>query len=166
MTKKRNKSYLEISKQARAIIKANVPVDVQKIKEQITETKNIRSKKEALAVSAFWLAVARSLGENIPMELIEERFNKLKGKNNSSSLAIRQELNRTIKTIDNQQIKSILSGMDQKKLVTAVAETVVQSMGSQNTIKEITKQDEEHGWTKFIIALAVVLVAKFASRKG
>ena len=80
MSKNRKKSYLDITKQTRAILKANVPVDVNKIKEQITEVKNIKTKKEALAVSAFWLAVAKSLGEDISTQDIEQRFNKMKRK--------------------------------------------------------------------------------------
>ena len=165
MTTRSNKTYLEISKQARAILNANVPVDVSKIQEQTVEVKNIKTKKEAIATSAFWLAVARSLGENIPAHKIEEKLNKLKGKNTSSSIQIRKELNETIRQIKNKQIKSILAGMDQKKLVTAVAETVVNTLGSQNTVDMIVKKDDGPGWTKFILALAVVIVAKFASRK-
>ena len=55
--------------------------------------------------------------------------------------------------------------MDHKKLVSAVAETVVQSMGSPNTVKQITKQDEENGWTKFIIALADCYNCKVCKQK-
>ena len=160
------KDYLEISKQARAILNANVPVDVAKIQEQTGSVKNIKTRKEAIATSAFWLAVARSLGENIPAHVIEKKLNKLKGKNNASSIEIRQELNDTMKQIKNKQIRSILSGMDQKKLVAAVAETVVGNIGSQNTVDAITKRDDDTGWTKFVIALAVVIIAKFASRKS
>ena len=67
--------------------------------------------------------------------------------------------------LKNKQIKSILAGMDQKKLVAAVAETVVGNIGSQNTVDAITKRDDDTGWTKFFIALAVVIIAKFASKK-
>ena len=104
MSKNGKKSYLEISKQARAILNANVPVDVAKIKAQTGSVKNIKTKKEALATSAFWLAVARSLGENIPAHVIEKKLNKLKGKNNASSIEIRQELNDTMRQIKNKQI--------------------------------------------------------------
>ena len=93
MSQKRIKNYLNIAKQTRGILNANVPVDINKIQEQTAEIKNIRTKKEAIATSAFWLAVARSLGENIPAHVIETKLNKLKGKNNASSIEIRQELN-------------------------------------------------------------------------
>lgn len=165
MSTNHKNNYLEISKQAKAILNANVPVDVARIQEQTGSIKNIKTRKEAIATSAFWLAVARSLGENIPAHVIETKLNKLKGKNNASSIEIRQELNDTMKQIENKQIRSILAGMDQKKLVAAVAETVVGNIGSKSTVETIVKQEDNSGWTKFVIALAVVIIAKFVSRK-
>jgi hypothetical protein len=89
----------------------------------------------------------------------------LKGKNNSSAIEIRKTLNNTLSKIRNPEIRSILSSLDQKKMATAIAETVLQQVGSKNTVKEITKQDEDSGWAKFGIALILVLAAKFFTKK-
>lgn len=159
------KKYLEVAKQARSILASKVPVNIQKARKQSVELKNIKTKKDALANSAFWLAVAKSQGENIPESEINSRLNKLKSKNNSSAIEIRQILNNTMGLIHNHEIRSLLTSLDQKKMVTEIAETVVQSLGSKNTIKEITKQNEQHGWAKFGIALFFVMAAKFLTQR-
>lgn len=165
MSKNSRKNYLDVSKQVRNVLEANVPVDIDKIQSQIIETHNIKTNKEAIAISAFWLAAARTHGEDIDKTYIENLLNKLKGKNNSSALEIRKTLNDAINMISNRKIKGILSTMDQKKMATAIAETVLQKVGSKDTVKQITKQDEDNGWTKFGIALIIVIAAKFLTRR-
>lgn len=165
MSQNNKKNYLSISKQARNILEANVPVDIEKIRSQSIEVRNIKTNKDAIAISAFWLAAARSQGEDIKKNDVENLLNKLKGKNNSSAIEIRKTLNNTLSKIRNPEIRSILSSLDQKKMATAIAETVLQQVGSKNTVKEITKQDEDSGWAKFGIALILVLAAKFFTKK-
>ena len=165
MPQNSKKNYLSIAKQTRGILNADVPVDVQKMKEQSIDIKNIKSNKEAIAISAFWLSVARSQGEDIKKSDIEKLLNKLKGKNNSSALSIRQTLNNALYQISNQDIRNILTNMDQKKMATAIAETVLQKVGTKNTVKQITQQNEDNGWAKFGIALFIVLAAKFFTKK-
>ena len=165
MSQKNKKSYLSISKQARSILDANIPVDIAKIRSQSIEVRNIKTNKDAIAISAFWLAAARSQGENIKKNEIEDLLNKLKGKNNSSAIEIRKTLNNALEKIKNPEIRSILSSLDQKKMATAIAETVIQEVGSKNTVKQITMQNEDNGWAKFGIALILVIAAKFLTRK-
>ena len=67
------KQYLEVAKQARAILAAKEPVDIQKAREQSVELRNIKTKKDALANSAFWLAVAKSVLKTFDNDFSNEK---------------------------------------------------------------------------------------------
>ena len=166
-----SKNYLAIAKQTRGILDANVPVNVYELENQIPHISKLRTKKDAYATTAFWLAVARSNGEKIPYQTITQLLNKLKGKNNRSQIQIRQIINNGMNLItginpSTQKVKGILSGIEQDGIVESVAETVVnaltQNKGSTNSI---TMDQSGKGWGKFAVAVLVVLIAKFMNKR-
>ena len=65
-----NKNYLSIAKQTRGILDASVPVSVPQLQKTIPPISKIKSKKEAYATTAFWLAVAKSNGEPLKQILM------------------------------------------------------------------------------------------------
>lgn len=159
------KNYLITSKKTRDILDIKTPIPISNIEEGLKDTKSIKSKKDAIAIGAYWMAVARTHGDSIPKSVIVDKLNKLKGKNNRSSIEIRKELNKAANQIHNKEIKNILLGIDQSKMVSAIAETVITQFGSENVKKSITHENESHGWTKFGIALIIVLATKLFSRR-
>jgi hypothetical protein len=171
MTTTPNKKYLSIAKRTRGILDADVPVSVDTLHRQIPPISKIRSKKEAYATTAFWLAVARSNGEPIQHSHIVQLLNKLKGKNSRSRNQIRQILATGMQQIRGanpatRKVRKILSGMEQDGMVESVAETVVNALvkpsGSTNAM---TSEQSGSGWAKFALAVLVVLIAKFSAKR-
>jgi hypothetical protein len=164
MNKQNNKKHLSIAKKAREIMKLSVPVDIEAVRSSIPELEEVKTKKEAMAASAFWIAVAMSHGESIDQKEFSSRMNALKGKDTQSSIEIRTELNKAASIIQNKKIKNLLTGIDEKEMASDIADTVIQKFGSSNSITTENEKDK-NGWAKFGIALILVLATKIFSAK-
>ena len=156
-----SKEYLTIASQTRTILASPSQIDVDLIYGKIP--KSIKTKKDALAHTALWMAVANTWGAGIPRSYVDKNLNRLKSKDNKSQSDIHRIIQDAkgrigTKNPSLRKIHKILSTHN-PDLFQVVAEEV--GKGSHN---QVVRTIQASGWKTFGVAVMVILFAKLIGR--